>query len=227
MKNRILVIAAHPDDEILGCGGTMAKFAIGEGAEVFTLILGEGIAARYKEKNVDKLKDEVKELKKQALEANRLLGVRDVFIYNFPDNRFDTVSFLDIVKVVEGIKGKIKPNIIFTHYERDLNIDHQTVCRAVITATRPLCNESVKQIYSFEVASSTEWHYPLSFSPDVFFDIEKYLGYKLKAMKIYKSELKAFPHPRSLEGIKLNARYWGMHVGLKSAESFKAIRVIR
>jgi len=131
------------------------------------------------------------------------------------------------VKVIENIKDKVKPDIIFTHYEKDLNIDHKITYQAVITATRPLPDETVKEIYSFEVLSSTEWNYPLSFSPDIFVDISDTLDLKLKAMGAYRSELQNYPHPRSLEGIRKNAEVWGMKVGLKYAEAFKVVRMIK
>ncbi len=223
---RILVVAAHPDDEVLGCGGTIAKL-INEGYQVYTLILGEGITSRDEKRNAKKRGREIKELRKQVYTANEIMGVKKVFIYDFPDNRFDTVPFLDIVKIIEKLKNKLKPNIVFTHHEKDLAIDHQIVYRAVITAARPLKEETVKEIYSFEIPSSTEWCYPLRFSPDVFFDISKSIGIKLKAIKKYKTELREFPHPRSLGGIKLNAEYWGMRTGLKYAEAFQAARIIR
>lgn len=136
-------------------------------------------------------------------------------------------QFLEIVKVIEKVKNELQPDIVFTHYGNDLNIDHQITYKAVLTATRPMKDECVKEIYSFEVLSSTEWNYPISFSPDVFFDINNTLEYKLKAMEMYKSELRNFPHPRSIEGIKINAEYWGMHIGLRYAEAFKNIRVVR
>lgn len=226
MKKKILVVVAHPDDEILGCGGTIARL-IKQGYTAYSLILGEGLTSRDKEANRKIGNKEIKELKKQAHKANAIIGVNKIFIYDFPDNRFDTVPLLSIVKVIEAIKAKIKPQIIFTHYEKDLNIDHQITYRAVITSTRALPEETVKEIYSFEVLSSTEWNYPLTFSPDVFFDISNTLEYKLKAMEIYKSELKDFPHPRSLEGIRLNAKYWGLRTGLKYAEALKAVRLLK
>lgn len=225
-NNKILIIAAHPDDEILGCGGTVARL-IKEGHEAYTLILGEGITSRDRDRNRDKREQELKELKAQIYKSNNIIGIKEVFIYDFPDNRFDTVPLIDIVKVIEEIKDKIKPHTIFTHYREDLNIDHRITYNAVLTATRPLLNETVKQIYSFEVISSTEWNYPLSFSPDVFFDITDTIDLKLKAMNEYKSELREFPHPRSLEGITLNAKFWGMKSGLKYSEAFKCIRYIR
>ena len=178
---KILIIVAHPDDEVLGCGGTIARL-IKEGFEVYTLILGEGITSRDNMRDRKRREEEITELKGEAKEANKILGVKEVFFYDFPDNRFDTVPFLDIVKVVEKIKNSINPEIIFTHYERDLNVDHQITYRAVITATRPLKEESVKEIYSFEIPSSTEWRYPLSFSPDIFFDISTTIDIKIKAL---------------------------------------------
>lgn len=228
MRNgkKILVIAAHPDDEILGCAGTVARL-VKEGCESYTLILGEGITSRDIKRDKAKREQEIRELKEQIHKANRIIGVKKVFIYDFPDNRFDTVPLLDIVKVIENIKDKVKPDIIFTHYEKDLNIDHKITYQAVITATRPLPDETVKEIYSFEVLSSTEWNYPLSFSPDVFFDISETMDLKLKAMSEYKTELKDFPHTRSLEGIKQNAQLWGMKTGLKYAEAFKLVRYVR
>jgi len=153
--------------------------------------------------------------------------VKKVFFHGFPDNRFDTVPFLDIVKVIETIKNKIKPEIIFTHYVKDLNIDHQITYKAVITATRPVREETVKEVYSFEIPSSTEWSYPLSFSPNVFYDILGTIDVKLEALEEYKTELRGYPHPRSLEGVKLIAKFWGMKVGLKYAEAFELVREIK
>jgi len=191
------------------------------------LILGEGITSRDKKRERAKREKEIRELKEQIHKANRIIGVKKVFIYDFPDNRFDTVPLLDIVKVIENIKDKVKPDIIFTHYEKDLNIDHKITYQAVITATRPLPDETVKEIYSFEILSSTEWGYPLNFSPNVFFDIAETIDLKLKAMAKYKTELREFPHPRSLESIRLNAQLWGMKAGLKYAEAFKVVRMIK
>ena len=223
---RILIIAAHPDDEILGCGGTIARLNK-EGYESYSIILGEGITSR--DNTRDRIKNESKiiNLKEQANRANELLGIKKVFFFDFPDNRFDTVPFLDIVKIIEEVKNQIKPEIIFTHYEKDLNIDHQITYKVAITATRPVKEETVKEIYSFEIQSSTEWSYPLSFSPDVFFNISGTINIKLKALKEYKSELREYPHPRSLEGVELIAKNWGMKVGLSYAEAFKIVRVIK
>ena len=224
--NKILIISAHPDDEVLGCGGTVARLNK-EGHTIYTLILGEGVTSRDHIRNRNKRENEIIDLKNYTEKANKILGVKKVFFYDFPDNRFDTAPFLDIVKVIEKIKNQIKPEVIFTHYEKDLNIDHQITYRAVITATRPLEKETVKEIYSFEILSSTEWSYPLSFLPNVFYDISKSIDIKLKALEEYKSELKEYSHPRSLEGIQLIAKNWGMKVGLNYAEAFKCVRIIK
>jgi len=156
-----------------------------------------------------------------------VINIKKTFIEHFPDNRFDSVDLLDIVKAILKVKEEVEPDIIFTHYENDLNIDHQITYQAVVTATRPMENESVKEIYSFEVLSSTEWNYPLSFSPDLFFDISETIELKKEAMKQYDSELCQFPHPRSIEGIELNAKYYGMRVGKAYVEAFKTVRVIK
>ncbi len=224
--NKILIISAHPDDEVLGCGGTVARLNK-EGYTIYTLILGEGVSSRDDARDIKKREKNILELKRDAKKANAILGVKEVFFHNFPDNRFDTVPFLDIVKVIEKIKNNIKPDIIFTHYEKDLNIDHQITYKAVITAARPIKGEKVKEIYSFEIPSSTEWSYPLSFSPDLFYDISETIEIKLKALEKYKTELKEYPHPRSLEGIQLIAKNWGMKVGLECAEAFKVVRILK
>ena len=220
MIKKILIIAAHPDDEVLGCFGTVARL-IKKGCEAYTLILGEGKTSRGEgEKEISQLHQEIKK-------ANDKIGIKKVFIESFPDNRFDSVDLLDIIKIITKVKNEINPDIVFTHYENDLNIDHQITYKAVLTATRPMENECVKEIYSFEILSSTEWNYPLSFSPDVFFDISSTINLKVQAMKEYDSELRDFPHPRSLEGIELNARYQGMRVGKNVVEAFRSVRVIK
>lgn len=226
MKEKILIVAAHPDDQVLGCGGTISRL-VKEGCEAFSLILGEGATSRDEQRSPRKRKSEVTDLKKQTAAADKALGIKRTFLFDFPDNRFDTVPFLDIVKTIEKIKTKLKPDLIFTHYAKDLNVDHRITCEAVVTATRPTADESVREIYSFEVMSSTEWAYPTTFSPDVFYDITATLHQKLEAMREYAAELRDPPHPRSLEGIKAFASAWGFKTGTSYTEAFKAIRILK
>jgi len=223
----ILVIASHPDDEVLGCGGTTARLT-SEGNCVYTLILGEGVTSRDKKRDRTKRENEIAELRKQAENANKILGVKKLYAYDFPDNRFDTVPLLDIIKTIEKIKNSVKPDIVFTHHCGDLNIDHQITFKAVVTAFRPTKDESVKEIYSFEIPSSTEWNEPsfsTYFMPDYFVNINKSLEIKINALKEYETELRDFPHPRSLEAVEINAKHWGVKMGFEAAEAFKTIRI--
>ena len=174
MSKRILIVAAHPDDEVLGCFGTVARL-IKEGYEAYTLILGEGKTSR----EANNSKDELEVLNEESQKANAVIGIKKVYTCDFADNRFDSVDLLDIVKAVIKVKDEVQPEIIFTHYKNDLNIDHRITYNAVITATRPMEAECVKEIYSFEVLSSTEWNYPLCFSPNTFFDISETLDLML------------------------------------------------
>ncbi|MDD5194081.1 MAG: PIG-L family deacetylase [Candidatus Omnitrophica bacterium] len=226
MKRKILIIAAHPDDEILGCGGSAARF-VAEGNEVSTLILGEGITSRDQTRRRELRKKDLKKLKTEVYDANNAIGVKNIFLNDFPDNRFDTMAFLDIVKVIEKVKDKISPDTLYTHCRQDLNIDHRITYQAVLTACRPLQGETVKEIYSFEVPSSTEWNYPYAFSPNIFITIDKSIQKKLDALRCYSSEIRDFPHPRSLEAVKVNARRWGSVAGVSYAEAFELIRSIQ
>lgn len=223
--SKVLIVAAHPDDEVLGCGGTIAKLA--ESYDIYTLILGEGITSR--EISDEEKGKELNELKKQSDEANKILRVKKVFFENFPDNKFDTVPLLDIIKRIEDYISKIKPDIIYTHHYGDLNVDHRITFNAVLTACRPQKNSIVKRIYTFEVLSSTEWNYQTQgniFIPNTYIDISKTIDKKLEAMQCYKSEIRDYPHPRSLEGMKILAQRRGLEVGLKFAEAFCLIREI-
>lgn len=225
----ILIVAAHPDDEVLGCFGTVAKLLNNGGGsnkqyEAFSLILSGGKKSRGQ---VDDI--ELENLKKEMLEANKLIGIKEVFGADFSDNSFDTHPRLQIIKKIEEIKQKIKPDIIFTHHSGDMNIDHQITQAAVLTATRPMSDECVKEIYSFYVPSSTEWgsfSVGSAFIPNVFFDISDTLELKISAMAKYKSELRDYPHPRSLQHIRELAIVEGAKVGLKAAESFMCLRKI-
>ncbi len=221
LMKKILIVAAHPDDEVLGCFGTVAKL-IEQGYSAYTLILGEGKRSRGE---VDS--SALDGLRQEALKANSTIGIQKLYLEDFPDNRFDSVALLDIVQTIEKVKEEVKPDIIFTHSRNDLNIDHQITYKAVITATRPMQKECVKEIYSFEILSSTEWNYPLSFSPNIFWDVSDTIDKKIEAMRCYRSELREFPHPRSLEGIRLQAQLWGMKVGKEFVEAFECVRVVR
>ena len=227
-KNKsVLVVAAHPDDEVLGCGGIMARSSQ-RGDNVYVLILGEGITSRDNKRDRGKRDGQIKELQGHIKKAGKTLGVRESFVFDFPDNRFDTVPLLDIIKTIEQVKKTVKPDIVYTHHGGDLNIDHQITFKAVMTAFRPLKGERVKAIYSFEVPSSTEWasNKYNSFSPDCFINIKSTMNKKIKALQAYSGEVRDFPHPRSVEAIEVLARYRGSNVGLEYAEALKVVRQV-
>ena len=225
MKDKLLIIVAHPDDEVLGCGGTVAKFT--RGRTVYSLILGKGISSRFGNREKEFKSKQFEKIKISIDKAVKILGIQKTFVFNFPDNKFDTVALLDIVKVVEKIKNEVKPDIICTHHRNDLNIDHRITYDAVLTACRPIGKKTVKEIYSFEILSSTEWNYPNTFNPNVFVNISKTIDKKIEALKCYETELREFPHPRSEEMVKSVAKRWGSVVGLNYAEAFETVRVIK
>jgi LmbE family N-acetylglucosaminyl deacetylase len=224
---RVLVVAAHPDDEVLGCGGTMARLA-SEGHEVYLSIVAEGMTSRsWSRESADSAQVQV--LHAQARKAAEVLGVKETILHGLPDNRLDTVPLLDVVKIIESLVQRISPERIYTHHPGDLNIDHQVVSRAVMTATRPMADCNVREIYQFEVPSSTEWAFQQcgeNFRPNSFVDISKTLERKLEAMACYTSESRPFPHPRSPEALRAIAQRWGTVVGRDAAEAFQLVRAI-
>lgn len=223
-----LIIAAHPDDEVLGCGATIARLSKA-GEDVRVLILGEGFTSRLTEHG-DAGGTETDALKAMAREANRLLGVREVAFGELPDNRFDSVDLLEIVKLVESYLERWRPDTVFTHHKGDLNIDHVLTNQAVLTATRPAAPGRVKKLYAFEVLSSTEASFGSLrgfFNPGVFYDVTESFNLKLDAMKVYESELRKFPHPRSLEALTALATTRGAAVSVPKAEAFELLREVR
>jgi LmbE family N-acetylglucosaminyl deacetylase len=222
----VLVAAAHPDDEILGVGGTVARH-IAKGDKVYAIILGEGQTSRGEHRE-DIASSVVEKLHKDTIESAMAIGYSDIFFADFPDNRFDEVDLLDIVKVIEKKIKELRPQIIYTHYSGDLNVDHQYTARAVLTATRPIGDYCVDEIYAFETLSSSEWKFDYTaqpaFCPNVFVDITDYYAKKEKAMKCYVSELCQFPHPRSLEGMDVLSKTRGMAAGMQRAEAFMLVR---
>jgi LmbE family N-acetylglucosaminyl deacetylase len=225
--NPTLVIAAHPDDEVLGCGGTIRRLA-NEGQEVHIAILGEGITSRYD--NRGEADDSLMEqLHADAHRAATLLGATNLTLHGLPDNRFDTVALLDIVKIIEELIEKIQPHTVYTQHGGDLNIDHVMLYRATLTATRPLAGCPVKRLYAYEVASSSEWAFSKfspPFRPNVFSEIGATLETKIQAMQCYESEARPFPHPRSPDSLRAIAKRWGSTSGLQAAEAFELVREI-
>ncbi len=222
----ILVIAAHPDDEILGCGGAIARHSeVGDLVKV--IIVSTGITSRSNTISGDIHEEELAALKLSAEKANQILGVKSVDFLNYPDNRLDSIQRLDLIKELERNINTFQPSIIYTHHSGDVNIDHRIVCDAVITACRPYPNQIVKTILSFEVASSTEWQPPGksdAFEPNWFVDISKQLSKKLDALKEYDSEMRDWPHARSIEAINYQAKLRGSQLGVNAAEAFKLLR---
>lgn len=213
-------IFAHPDDEVLACGGALAKHT-SQGDEVSVLILGSGLASR----NELVSQESFDVLRKQCKDAMKILGVEQVIFNDFPDNQFDQLPLLSLVKAIEKETLNKPISHVYTHYHGDLNIDHQMVAQAVITAFRPcVVNTSIK-ILAGEVNSSTEWgnFNGMHFSPNSYLNIETVLDKKIAAMNCYQSELRDWPHPRSLEGIKIKAQQRGMESGLLFAEAYQVL----
>ena len=203
---KMLVIVAHPDDELLGLGATMNKLINEQNCKVRVIILGEGLTSRSENRDTKKWEKELLIHKKNIQSARKAIGYESVGIYDFPDNRFDTAAVLDIIKVVEKEKELFQPEIIFTHHGGDVNIDHQRTFEAVITACRPLQDEKAKTIITFETPSGTEWRSPTDprhFLPNLFFSVSQInLDAKIKGMESYEFERRKYPHPRSPEALK-------------------------
>jgi LmbE family N-acetylglucosaminyl deacetylase len=221
MNKRVIVVAAHPDDEVLGCGGSIAKHILDKD-EVFVLFMSEGTSSRI---HFDL--NDIGLRKKNSIKAASILGVtEDPIFLQLPDNRMDSLDLLSVVKKIEKVFSQIKPEIVYTHYTDDLNIDHQIAYKAVMTACRPVPHFFVKEIYSFEVLSSTEWSPNKIFTPNYYKDVSDTIDLKMAAMEVYDRELNSFPHPRSTEAIKNLAKYRGSSVGIEYAEAFKVERII-
>ena len=229
-NKRILIVVAHPDDELLGLGATMNRLINDYGVIVHVLILGEGITSRSDNRVVKDWEKQLLIHKNNIKSAQETIGYQSVGIYDFPDNRFDSVDLLDIVKVIEKEKLEFEPNIIFTHHGGDLNIDHQKTFEAVITAIRPMENEKVSSLITFETPSGTEWRAstdPRHFIPNIFIEVsEQNIDAKIKAMESYEFEKRKYPHPRSPEALKIQAQRWGIATGKKFAEAFVLVRHI-
>lgn len=225
----VLVVAAHPDDEILGCGGTLARL-VSEGWAAHALILAEGATSRQDTRDRSAFSAELSELERSAREAAAVLGLTSLELAEFPDNRMDGAELLDVVKRIEASVAEHSPEMVLTHNSTDVNVDHRVVHDAVIGATRSKPGSCVRQLLFYETLSSTEWRPPTSmppFAPTYFVDISAHLARKLEALACYRSEMLPFPHPRSLEAVEALARFRGVTVGCAAAEAFAVGRIVR
>lgn len=223
MGKLILIIAAHADDEALGCGGTIARH-VAEGDTVYAVFLADGVMSRP-----DSTSAQIEQRNSAAAKAHVILGINKVYMLGFPDNRMDSVPLLDIVQRLEEVLKEVQPEIVYTHHCGDLNMDHRVAHQATLTACRPIPGTSVREIYAFEVLSSTEWNAPgvNPFIPNVFVDISSYLDTKISALKSYDLEMREEPHSRSIANAKRLAEFRGNSVGLVAAEGFSLVRALR
>lgn len=214
-------MAAHPDDETLGAGGTMAWHAA-RGDTVWACILADGVTSRH---------GHVAQQAECARRACATLGVDRLVMVGLPDQRLDTLSLLEVISPIEKCIAELQPDVVLTHFGGDVNEDHRLVSRATMVATRPVAGSSVKRVCAFEIPSSTDWAPPVPgsvFAPNVFVDISETLETKLTAMKAYGdaflSEIRPYPHPRSLEALTVYAQRHGVVAGLLAAEPFMLLR---
>ena len=222
-KKSIGIIVAHPDDEVLGFGGTMLK-EIDSGNKIYVLFLSTGLSSR--KKNTDK--KDIINLRQIALNVSNKIGVSKTVFDEFPDNEMDSIPLLSVVKKVEKFLLEFKINEIYTHYINDLNVDHQITAKAVLTAARPLPGSKISKIISGEVLSSSEYtNYNERFKPNMYVDIDKYLDKKIDILSLYEDEIRKWPHPRSLKAVRNLAEIRGSEIGIKGAEAFSILRCIR
>jgi LmbE family N-acetylglucosaminyl deacetylase len=204
----VLACVAHPDDEVVGSGGTLARLAK-EGHEVHVAIMG------------------IRHLETEARHACMLLGVKQLHTMDLPDQRFDSVDLLDVIQKVEAVLAGVQPEIVYTNHTHDLNHDHAITAKAVLVATRPKEECCVKSVLMFEIPETTGWGFNYQFHPSVFMDVSGFMATKREAMACYPSEVKPWPHPRSAEALQVTSRHWGSVVGLQHAEAFQLVRSIR
>jgi LmbE family N-acetylglucosaminyl deacetylase len=214
MTDTVLVIAAHPDDEILGCGGTVALHT-DRGDRVTAVIACEGESLRYGPEGVGQ--------PQHMIRAAEELGVEDIRPLGFADQRLDTLTLTDLIAPLERVVAEVQPRTVYCQWGGDVNRDHELLFKAALVATRPTA-ASISSVFAFDTASSTEWAYPRSFVPDTWVDISTTLDRKLAAMRCYESEVRAYPHPRSLEALRHRALAWGNQHCLEAAEVFMTIR---
>jgi LmbE family N-acetylglucosaminyl deacetylase len=212
----VLAIAAHPDDEVLGCGGVLALHARA-GDAVTVVIACEGESLRYGPGGVGQ--------DAHILRAAGKLGVQDVRRLRFPDQALDTIRLTELIAPLEAVVREVRPRVVYCQHGGDVNRDHHILFQAVLVATRPT-EDYIDAVYAFDTASSTEWAYPRTFIPDTWVDISATLGAKLEAMACYESEMRPYPHPRSLEALEHRARAWGNQVCVDAAEVFLTVRRI-
>lgn len=212
MKKRVLVLAAHADDEALGCGATIAKLAkMGHEIQLLTFTDGEGARGGSGKNRNEKL-----------AAVSKILGIKNFAGGDFPDNAMDSVPLLDVCRYIEA-QVKDQPDMIFTHHPDCLNIDHERVHRAAITVFRPQRGQAM-DFFSFYVPSSTEWNPRRNFSGNTYFDVKEFVAAKVAALKVYENEMRPYPHARSYQNVENLMRVWGSEVGLEFAEKFESIR---
>ncbi len=224
----ILVVVAHPDDEVLGCGASIAKWNKA-GIDVHVMILAEGATSRHLERSRESYTKELTELSQAAQTAGKILGVASIKMLDFPDNRMDSVNRLDVIKAIEKHIMQVKPETVVTHHAGDVNIDHQIIHEAVVTACRPEPRHPVRRLLAFEVNSSTEWQPPSSarqFKPNWFEDVSQTFDCKLKALEAYSPEIRPWPHSRSIKAVEHLGRWRGASVGVEVAEAFMLMRFV-
>ncbi|WP_256842685.1 PIG-L deacetylase family protein [Ornithinimicrobium cryptoxanthini] len=215
----VLVVAAHPDDEVLGAGGTLAKH-VASGDQVHAIVLSEGASSRYAAEGAGLLRD-------SATRSAEAIGLTSIHLLDLPDQRLDAIPLIEVTHAVEEVVLELRPETVYTHTPVDVNADHGVVARATWTACRPYAAPWLHRILAFETPSSTEWAWPLegsSFQPNWFVDIAGTLDRKLEAVSCYTTELRDYPHPRSLQALTERARFWGSHVGVAAAEPFILLR---
>ena len=221
---KALVIAAHPDDEVLGMGGTIAKL-VKAGCVVDVLIVTDGSSAQYRDS--DHLAEIIEAKKKETRNCVDVLGIRDIHYGELPDMKLDTTPHIRINQVIEEVIDKVQPDAVFTHFWGDVNCDHQNVYKSTLVAVRPVMGQVVKELYCYRVPSSTEWtpnKADTMFMPNYFVDIEQYAEQKYKAFSCYSTELREYPHPRSVQYLRENDKVVGLRVGLLAAEEFVLLR---
>jgi LmbE family N-acetylglucosaminyl deacetylase len=224
---RVLVLAAHPDDEVLGCGGTIA-WHVDQGHDVAIHLMAEGATSRLNLPDRVVMATELESLRSSARKAAKILGA-SISFDDYPDNRMDSVDLLDVVKSVEKLIAEIRPERVYTHHSGDVNIDHRIVHQAAVTACRPLPGQSVRSLFFFETPSSTEWQPSTSaevFAPNWFVSIDRTIERKREALKAYASEMREFPHSRSLVAVENLAKWRGASAGVSAAEAFMLGRYV-